>query len=551
MSFASPTSTSAVARTLIRLGAVSALGLFVFACTGDDTTPGNGVPSPDAGQEGGTKTDASESPDTSVESDAGPDVSEQPDAAPDAVLQSDAAPEAAPSGDGAVSGTPCGSLPGRVVYIESGDTQENLLKNLGRHLRDSANVTLAFTLTGSCTLTSDVYAGNRTPANTNLLYIPSTAENPTWTTAMPESTCSTGAGGAPIDVAISALFVQSCNLGGPPAGSGLALLQGPIQAYTFVVPTASDQTAIWAAEGYYAFGFGMNNPLAPTYNPWNNEQFLFIRPATKSTLVATAKNIALAPNKWKGMALNASGDVVNAVKNAAMPEPAIGILGAEVYDGNRSNGIKTLAFQAFGQNAAYYPDSTSTAFDKLNLRDGHYTLWSPTVYITKVDANNVPTDSAVKYLMDLVLGNPDAAAPNAPDGAAPIDGLADVVKVGLIPQCAMQVTRSEDGGDLSPYTPAEPCTCYYLSHIVGASGTPAGCTACTGDADCGDGGATCVHGFCEPSGAEVRAPADGGAGCFPGTPTNHSEIINACTNAQAIVKTVVLPQADGGLIPVP
>src|SRR5262249_53465299 len=267
---------------------------------------------------------------------------------------------------------------------------------------------------------------------------------------------------------------------------------GPIQAYTFIVPTQSDQNAIWAEEGYYAFGFGANNPLAPTYNPWNVEQFMFIRPATKSTLVATAKNIAVPPAKWKGMPLNASTDVVNAVKNTSMVEPTIGILGAEVYDANRGGNIKTLAFQAFGQHGAYYPDSTSTAFDKRNLRDGHYTLWSPTVYITKVDGSNVPTDPAVKYMMDLVLGNP-AATP--PEGGRPIDGLADVVKVGLIPQCAMQVTRSEDGGDLSPYTPAEPCTCYYLSKIVGASGTPAGCTACTMDAECGDGGAGCVHGF--------------------------------------------------------
>ena len=49
------------------------------------------------------------------------------------------------------------------------------------------------------------------------------------------------------------------------------------------------------------------------------------------------------------------------------------------------------------------------------------------------------------------------------------NGLADVAKVGLIPECAMQVTRSEDGGDLRPYTPAAPCTCYYLSAITGAT----------------------------------------------------------------------------------
>jgi hypothetical protein len=551
--------TKVIARTLIRWFALGALGAALGACEGDDTTAGNGVPSPDAGQGDGSTSptmDSSITPDISTgnESDAGADVSLASDGSvSDVATQRDGS-----QGDAAPPANPCSALPGRIVYIESGDTQENLLKNLGRHLRDSANITLAFTLTGSCTLTADAYAGSKIAANTTLLYVPSTAENAAWTPAQPEATCVTSADGAPIDVAISALFVQSCNLGGPPAGSGLALLQGPIQAYTFVVPTSSDQTAIWAEEAYYAFGFGAMNPLAPTYNPWNMEQLMFIRPATKSTLVATAKNIAVPPNKWKGMTLNASSDVVNAVTNAnssaATAEPAIGILGAEVYDANRGRGLKTLAFQAFGQSAAYYPDSTSTAFDKQNLRDGHYTLWSPTVYITKVDGNDVPIDPAVKYIMDLVLGNPGATVPDglAPEGAAPIDGLADVVKVGLIPQCAMQVTRSEDGGDLSLYTPAEPCTCYYLSHIVGATGTPTSCMACAEDVDCGDGAAACIHGYCEPNAAEERVPVpDGGAGCFGGTPTTHSEIINVCTAAQGIAKDVVLPVTDGGLRPIP
>jgi len=524
----------------------------LLACNGDDSTapPGNGVPPPDASQ---SHMDAgmSDASDVSLGSETSTPVDNDADDATVAEtgsqLETGSQPDMGPAGDGAAPARACSSLPGRIVYIESGDTQENLLKNLGRHLRDTANITLAFLLTGSCTLTNDAYTGARIAANATLLYIPSTAENAAWTPAQPESTCTTGAGGAPIDLAISALFVESCGLGGPPAGSGLALIQGPIQAYTFIVPTGSTQTAITADEAYYAFGFGINNPLAPQDNPWNNEQFMFIRPATKSTLVATAKNIAVPPNKWKGIPLNASGDVVNAVSASAMPEPTIGILGAEVYDANRARGtIKTLAFQGFRQNAAYYPDSTSTAFDKRNLRDGHYTLWSPTVYITKVDGNNDPVDPAVNYIVDLVLGNPGSV----PDGATAFDGLADVVRVGLIPECAMQVHRDEDGGDLTPMTPTSPCTCYYLSKIPGAAGTPDGCTACTMDADCGDGGGTCVHGFCEPSAVELPTAGDAGGDCFSGPPTNHAELINACTDAQAIVKDVVLP-GDGGLTPLP
>jgi hypothetical protein len=507
-------------RTCAVAAAMAVLVGPLHGCTSSTPLPSNGVPPPaDAAAPGDGSSDAAPAP---ADGEAG--------------VATDSAPQ--PTG-------PCSALPGTVVYIESGDTQENLLKLLGRHLRDTANITLAFSLTGSCTLTNDMYTGASIVGNATLKYIPSTQENATWTTAQPEATCTTDAAGAPIDVAISALFVQSCGQGDPPAGSNLKLIQGPIQAYTFVVPTASDETALWAEEAYYAFGFGNANPLGP---PWNNDQFMFIRPTTKSTLVATALNIGVPPDKWHGQQEAASSDVVNAVTNASTPEAAIGILGAEVYDGDRGKGIKTLAFQAFDQGAAYYPDSTSTAFDKQNLRDGHYALWSPTVYITKVDANGIPTNPAVQYLTDLVLGNPNATPP---DGSASFDGLADVVGVGLIPQCAMQVTRTQDGGDLSPYAPASPCTCYYLTKVAGATGTPAGCTPCQTDAECGDGGGACVHGYCEPDGASTMSPGDGGNGCFVGAPATHQQIINACTSAQSIEKAVVLPGVDGGLEPLP
>jgi len=48
-------------------------------------------------------------------------------------------------------------------------------------------------------------------------------------------------------------------------------------------------------------------------------------------------------------------------------------------------------------------------------------------------------------------------------------------------------------------------------------------------------------------------PPDGGPGdCFQGTPSTYLEIINACTDAQAVDKTVDLSKmnlADGGLKP--
>jgi hypothetical protein len=171
-------------------------------------------------------------------------------------------------GTGADGGpAPACSTLSNVIYIESGDTQEPLLKALGRKLRDEANLTIVFELTGSCTLTPNLYNNTPIPKNTSMLYIPSTAENPTWTTADPEATCTTDPNnGTPPNLGISALFTTSCAglAGGPPAG--IVQNNGPIQAYTFIVPSAefATQTAISAAEAYYAFGDGVNNPVTPT-----------------------------------------------------------------------------------------------------------------------------------------------------------------------------------------------------------------------------------------------------------------------------------------------
>ena len=425
----------------------------------------------------------------------------------------------------------CSSLPGTVVYIESGDTQQPLLKKLGRELRDKANITIAYQLTGSCTLAPNLYQGTAIPKNTNLLYVPSTAENPSWTTAQPELTCTTDANnGTPPNLGISALFPSSCaGIPAPPAGVGSFI--GPIQAYTFIVPNAEfgTQTAISATEAYYALGDGKNNPVTYNGNPeWNDPTQFFLRPASKSTLVATALNIGLTAKQATlatadgGTAdgrhlLAASSDVLTAVASSSSLK-ALGILGDEIFDANRGKGVDVLAFQAFSQSLAYYPDSTTTSFDKQNIRDGHYALWSPTVYITPVDGLGVPSNAAVKYITDLVLGNP--AAP--PDGGAAIDGLAAIVGVGLTPNCAMQVKRSADGAPLTPYTPLAPCTCYFLSKVPNPAALPASCVTCSTSNPCATG--SCFNGYCE-------VPPTSG-------PTTSINRVG-----------VVLPATDGGLLP--
>jgi hypothetical protein len=320
-----------------------------------------------------------------------------------------------------------------------------------------------------------MYTSN--PMTVNLKYVPSTAENATWDPSQPSLSCSNTS--QPIDVAISAVFVSACTNQSPP--SPLGLITGPIEGYGFLVPKASTQTAIVAEEAYFAFGFGSLGGITP----WNDETYFQIRPPTKSTIVTTGDTIRLNPTKWRGNPWDKSTDLLNAIATATVPEQTIGIIGVEVYDQSRDK-TSLLAYRAYEQRYAYYPDSTSTSFDKRNLRDGHYLIWTPTVYIAAVDSNNVPTNPNVARLVKLVLGTAQGDD---------VDGLSSVVKVGLVPDCAMKVSRTVDGGDLSLYSPAHPCGCYFESKIPGATAAPAGCVSCANDSACGAG--KCNNGYCE------------------------------------------------------
>lgn len=116
------------------------------------------------------------------------------------------------------------------IIVESGDTQEPLLKSIGSKLVSSTAMPMRilYKLTGSCTLINDMYTGVK--ITTSLSYIPTPTEDPTWDRTKPTPTCTNDiTGGAAIDVAISAVFVSSCTMTAPPAGIGL--ITGPIQGY--------------------------------------------------------------------------------------------------------------------------------------------------------------------------------------------------------------------------------------------------------------------------------------------------------------------------------
>jgi hypothetical protein len=314
---------------------------------------------------------------------------------------------------------------------------------------------------------------NDTALSVNMGYVPSSTEDPAWTPEMPPISCTPPAGKVP-DITNSNVFVSACSRTLPPT---IAEVHGPVQAYVLAVPAANiADRAITFEEAYFIFGFGMMGGILP----WSDETQLFVRTATKSTLLSWAFNISVPASKWKGVRYDKSSEVVTALTTSPTPGKALGILGVEVYDANRSK-LNVLAFRAKGQNYAYYPDSTATATDKKNVRDGHYTVWSPTIYMAK-GSGNVPTNPAAKYVIDLIAGRSAVPAPA-------FNPVSLVVGAGIIPDCAMRVARDFEGGNLRPYTPAESCTCSYEKLATGTTT----CQTCTTTCAAG----VCRNGLCE------------------------------------------------------
>jgi hypothetical protein len=377
----------------------------------------------------------------------------------------------------------CSTLP-NAVYLQVGDTQQNLMIRLGRALRDNKlpngdpnPITLVYITSGSCSNIAAIYPPTvPIKVTTTMKYIQSKAElgDDVWTPATPTLTCTLDVARVP-DIANSALFNSACVDGAPPAT--VHLTQGPTQAYVMAVPrTISTQTAITFEEAYFVFGFG----TAGMIMPWIDESQMYIRTVTKSTLLAWAANIGVPGPRWKGQKFDGSPMVVGALEASTSPG-AIGILGAEVYDGDRTK-LKALAFRAKGQYAAYYPDSSESARDKKNVRDGHYTVWSPTIWMDTVDAGGVPVNPTARYVIDLIAGKTVTPAQSFP--------MIDIVAaVGLVPICAMRVNRTIEGGELTPFSPPESCTCKYESLVDTSSCAKCDATSCaTG---------VCRNGLCE------------------------------------------------------
>lgn len=284
-----------------------------------------------------------------------------------------------------------------------------------------------------------------------------------------------------VDIGVSDVYAASCGVNSLP--NGVKDFLGPIQAMTFVVPSASTQNVISAEAAYLVYGFGNDSGAAP----WTDDTKIEQRSATSGTQQMIGAFLGVPAAKFKGHSNAGSGDLITSLDSSAAggnADKAIGILATDQADKNRAK-IKVLGYQHFEQSCAYWPDSTATSFDKANVRDGHYTIWGPLHMFAKTSDGNV-TNANAKKIIDALAGT---------DIPADLDLIALEAKSGVVPACAMRVTRTKDGGELASFMPDKSCACKFEKEATGAA--PDECKGCESNSDCPSSAPACNFKFCE------------------------------------------------------
>lgn len=304
-----------------------------------------------------------------------------------------------------------------------------------------------------------------------------------------KSTCQIDAAPTFADIAVSDVFYESCGTGAKPATISDA--QGPVQAMLPIV--ASSNTGIQAISAEQAaaiWGCGATGAVG-MFTDDTSANGIQQRSATSGTQILIGKNINVDAAAFKGHANSSGGALLTSMAAGASAEPmgVIGFVAADAYKGALAttppSPIHSLAFRGFSQTKAYYADSTSTAQDRRNVRDGHYVIAGPEHLMATV-TNGAISANAKKFI-DWI------------NGATMIDASANTwidleATAGTIPQCAMTVTHTADGGQMAPFTSCKPCGCYFETKATGTA--PASCVACSAAAPCA-GGKACNYGFCE------------------------------------------------------
>ncbi len=365
----------------------------------------------------------------------------------------------------------CSTLTHPVYVTGSSAVKPFLAKAAAKLLPD---ITIVYYSQGSCAgvtaMTTDPPASL---TQTGLVYWDNTG------TAVTGGCDNTVGTGDVVDIGASDVYASTC---GKTVAAGVEDKHGPIQTMTFVTPVGSSAKSISAEAAYMVFGFGAS-AADKQVAPWSVPADIFQRGAGSGTQAMIATAIGAPAAKWQGTTETSSSLMLGAVA-AAGTNTGIGILATDLADLNRDK-VTVLPYQHKDQSCGYLPDSTSTALDKANVRDGHYMIWGPLHLYVKSTMKD-----EVKAVVDALTLATDT------DGTI----LAAEAKGGVIPECAMHVIRSSEVGALASFQPTTPCECRYLAEATGTA--PANCHTCTTATEATDcagqsRGTKCNYGYCE------------------------------------------------------
>jgi hypothetical protein len=343
-------------------------------------------------------------------------------------------------------------------------------------------------------------------------------------------TCTLPAAGAVIDIGFSDVYPSTCAATFDPSlpniGTGTADFLGPVQAMTIAVPTNSSENAISAEAAYMVFGFAADSGKA--IMPWVTPGDIYTRFWDSGTLEMIGKAITLGGGHWRNATTKAGTTSPQVVGNTGAMQTAITTSGGMSGHTNSTigilstsgliAGIKPLAFQATGQSCSWFPSSTSTANDLINVRQGRYEIWGPEHMVTAVDGSGKPTGQnngntvAVQTLIDALASTSraPAASSDAGTGDAGVTSLGEdevgsiiaaisKPSVGFVPTCAMQVSRTAEIGAEASYAAPAACSCAFeeATGVALAGHTCTQCTAANAGTTCTGATPACHFGYCE------------------------------------------------------